>query len=81
MYFQTQSGANRSDRDDFLSEAAILGQFSDPNVITIEGVVLKGSCSLLFCGDLDLKKDSNMMRDNGFFFYKGIPIVMLYTIS
>lgn len=30
------------DRDDFLSEAAILGQFSDPNVITIEGVVLKG---------------------------------------
>ena len=37
-----QSGANRSDRDDFLSEAAILGQFSDPNVVSIEGVVLKG---------------------------------------
>ena len=37
-----QSGANRSDRDDFLSEAAILGQFSHPNVVSIEGVVLKG---------------------------------------
>lgn len=37
-----QPGASKHDRDDFLSEAAIIGQFSDPNVITLEGVVLKG---------------------------------------
>ncbi|XP_066916418.1 ephrin type-B receptor 1-B-like [Clytia hemisphaerica] len=42
-----KSGANRSDRDDFLSEAAILGQFSDPNVVSIEGVVLKDYPSLI----------------------------------
>ena len=35
--------ASKSDRDDFLSEAAILGQFKDPNVISLEGVILKGN--------------------------------------
>lgn len=33
--------ASKRDRDDFLSEAAIIGQFTDPNVISLEGVVLK----------------------------------------
>jgi len=36
-----RSGATKKDRDDFLGEAAILGQFNDPNVIVIEGVILK----------------------------------------
>ena len=30
------------DRDDFLSEAAILAQFNDSHVISVEGVILKG---------------------------------------
>ena len=37
-----QEGASKKDRDDFLSEAAIVAQFNDPNVISIEGVVLRG---------------------------------------
>jgi len=36
-----KSDASKRDRDDFLSEAAILGQFSDPNVIMLEGVILQ----------------------------------------
>ncbi|XP_057303646.1 ephrin type-B receptor 1-B-like [Hydractinia symbiolongicarpus] len=34
-------GATKQDRDDFISEAAILGQFSDPNVILLEGVIVE----------------------------------------
>ena len=37
-----QEGASKRDRDDFLSEAAIVAQFNNPNVISIEGVVLRG---------------------------------------
>ena len=37
-----QEGASKKDRDDFLSEAALVAQFNDPNVISIEGVVLRG---------------------------------------
>ena len=37
-----QKKASKEDRNDFLSEAAILGQFSDPNVIFLEGVILQG---------------------------------------
>ena len=40
VYFQAT--ATQTDRSDFLSEAAILGQFSDPNVIFLQGVILKG---------------------------------------
>ncbi|XP_066926548.1 ephrin type-B receptor 1-B-like [Clytia hemisphaerica] len=36
-----KQSATKHDRDDFLSEAAIVGQFTDPNVISLEGVVLK----------------------------------------
>ncbi|XP_065679663.1 ephrin type-A receptor 5 isoform X2 [Hydra vulgaris] len=34
-------------RDDFLSEAAILGQFVDPNVIKLEGIILKNSSNMI----------------------------------
>ncbi|XP_065656520.1 ephrin type-A receptor 5 isoform X5 [Hydra vulgaris] len=34
-------------RDDFLSEAAILGQFIDPNVIKLEGIILKNSSNMI----------------------------------
>ncbi|XP_047137660.1 ephrin type-A receptor 3-like isoform X1 [Hydra vulgaris] len=42
-----KNGASESDREDFLSEAAILGQFSNPNVIFLEGVVLKDEPNLI----------------------------------
>ena len=40
--FIFQSNASKKDRDDFLSEAAILAQFNDSHVISVEGVILKG---------------------------------------
>ena len=42
LLFLFQPSATKHDRDNFLSEAAIIGQFTDPNVIALEGVVLKG---------------------------------------
>eukprot|EP00111_Clytia_hemisphaerica_P008286 TCONS_00024179-protein len=33
--------STKKDREDFLSEAAILGQFNDPNVVVLRGVILK----------------------------------------
>eukprot|EP00795_Rhopilema_esculentum_P006974 gene6974-12596_t len=36
-----KSNANKKARDDFLGEAAYMGQFDDPNVIHLEGVVVK----------------------------------------
>lgn len=35
-------GATDKNRMDFLTEASIMGQFDDPNVIFLEGVVTKG---------------------------------------
>ena len=40
--FIFKSNASKKDRDDFLSEAAILAQFNDSHVISVEGVILKG---------------------------------------
>lgn len=50
-YFIFQPNASKKDCDGFLSEAAILGQFNDANVISIEGVIVKGiqNTMLLFC--------------------------------
>ncbi|XP_065061006.1 ephrin type-B receptor 1-B-like isoform X3 [Rhopilema esculentum] len=36
-----KSNANKKARDDFMGEAAYMGQFDDPNVIHLEGVVVK----------------------------------------
>ena len=40
--YNFQPDATNYERDDFLSEAAIIGQFTHPNIIKLEGVVLKG---------------------------------------
>ena len=37
-----QPNVTNYERDDFLCEAAIIGQFTHPNIITVEGVLLKG---------------------------------------
>ena len=37
-----KEGAGEEDRVKFLQEAAIMGQFNDPNVITTHGVVTEG---------------------------------------
>ena len=42
MFILFQIGGSQKDREDFISEAAILGQFDNPNVIRLEGVILKG---------------------------------------
>lgn len=43
-----KAGATDKNRLDFLTEASIMGQFDDPNVIFLEGVVTKSKfCSVL----------------------------------
>ncbi|NP_001296646.1 ephrin type-A receptor 8-like precursor [Hydra vulgaris] len=42
-----KNGASKHDRDDFLGEAAILGQFADQNVICLEGVILRDKPNLI----------------------------------
>lgn len=37
----SQTAAGRKNRQDFIAEASIMGQFCDPNVIFLEGVVTK----------------------------------------
>ena len=44
VYLLLQGNANKKASDDFLSEAAYMGQFDDPNVIALEGVVVRGNC-------------------------------------
>ena len=39
-----KAGASDKNRLDFLTEASIMGQFDDPNVIYLEGVVTKSEC-------------------------------------
>ena len=39
-----KAGASDKNRLDFLTEASIMGQFEDPNVIYLEGVVTKSKC-------------------------------------
>lgn len=36
-------GASEKNRLDFLTEASIMGQFEDPNVIFLEGVITKSN--------------------------------------
>ena len=48
VYF-LQGNASKKASDDFLSEAAYMGQFDDPNVIALEGVVVRGSCFDFTC--------------------------------
>lgn len=38
-----KAGASDKNRLDFLTEASIMGQFDDPNVIYLEGVVIKSN--------------------------------------
>ena len=45
-----KEGADEEDKVKFLQEAAIMGQFSHPNVVKLYGVVTEGEpVSLLFC--------------------------------
>ena len=39
-----KAGYTERQRQDFLSEAAIMGQFDHPNIIHLEGVVTRGKC-------------------------------------
>ena len=40
-----QQGATSKTRDDFISEASIMGQFKHPNVIQLIGVVTVSKCA------------------------------------
>lgn len=42
-----KAGATDKNRLDFLTEASIMGQFDDPNVIFLEGVVTKSKCYIM----------------------------------
>lgn len=56
-------GATEKNRLDFLTEASIMGQFDDPNVIFLEGVVTKSeeidfilfTIIWMLCSNIDLK--------------------------
>ena len=39
-----KAGYTERQRQDFLSEASIMGQFDHPNIIRLEGVVTRGRC-------------------------------------
>lgn len=39
-----KAGYTERQRQDFLREAAIMGQFDHPNIIRLEGVVTRGRC-------------------------------------
>ena len=41
-----KQNATKKDRQDFLKEASIMGQFHDPNIIYLEGVVTESKFSL-----------------------------------
>ena len=47
LFWYQQQGSNEKTRDDFISEASIMGQFKHPNVIQLIGVVTvsKWTCS------------------------------------
>lgn len=56
-----KAGYTERQRQDFLSEAAIMGQFDHPNIIHLEGVVTRGRCQTRVaspCGTLLLTEGS-----------------------
>ncbi|XP_065655894.1 ephrin type-A receptor 4a isoform X3 [Hydra vulgaris] len=61
-----KTGASKHDRDNFLGEAAILGQFTNQNIICLEGVILRDKVNMIVLkymvnGALDkfLQKNNN----------------------
>ena len=58
--FVFQSNASKKDRDDFLSEAAILAQFNDSHVISVEGVILKGMWKLIMLFSQAFRKHTHI---------------------
>lgn len=59
-----KQGAQKSDRDDFLSEAAILGQFLDANVINLEGVILRERPNMIILEFMDNGALDKYLQDN-----------------
>lgn len=56
-----KGGATEKNRLDFLTEASIMGQFDDPNVIFLEGVVTKSKC-LQVAGNLSAFCATNLYK-------------------
>jgi len=83
IIFNFQPNASKHDRDDFLSEAAIIGQFTDPNVITLEGVVLKGLLIIvsLFSINLSILLFFNNVYNNFFIIERPNVIVLEYMAN
>ncbi|KAM9814015.1 LOW QUALITY PROTEIN: ephrin type-A receptor 2a [Neosynchiropus ocellatus] len=54
-------GYSEKQRQEFLSEASIMGQFSHPNIIRLEGVVTKCDNSIKHCNEMMLPKVKKYM--------------------
>lgn len=43
-----QPGSTAKNREDFLTEAAVMGQFKDMNIVALEGVVTQSKLNKIF---------------------------------
>ncbi|XP_077998531.1 ephrin type-B receptor 1-B-like [Glandiceps talaboti] len=57
-------GANVKDKNDFLTEASIMGQFDDPNVIRLEGVVTKSRPVVIIIEYMENGSLDTFLRNN-----------------
>ncbi|XP_006821187.1 ephrin type-B receptor 1-B [Saccoglossus kowalevskii] len=57
-------GASLKDRNDFLTEASIMGQFDDPNVIRLEGVITKSRPVLIVIEYMENGSLDRFLRNN-----------------
>ena len=59
-----KQGASDKNRLDFLTEASIMGQFDDPNVIYLEGVVTKSSPNMIVMEFMENGALDAFLREN-----------------
>ncbi|XP_070560488.1 ephrin type-B receptor 1-B-like [Ptychodera flava] len=57
-------GASAKDKHDFLTEASIMGQFDDPNVVKLEGVITKSRPILIIIEFMENGSLDTFLRNN-----------------
>ena len=62
-----KAGASDKNRLDFLTEASIMGQFDDPNVIYLEGVVTKSNPIMIVTEYMENGSLDTFLRVSGTF--------------
>lgn len=59
-----KTGASDKNRLDFLTEASIMGQFDDPNIVFLEGVVTKSQPNMIVMEYMENGALDNFLRKN-----------------